>query len=98
MTVKQLKSMIIKEAVLYGILGSIIAMLLGTYRVYSFNKYTNNLRKVSVGITNTIPFKFPIIPVLLYSGIVIGIFILSAYISAKKTGKFNIVEGLNVTE
>jgi len=98
MTVKQLKSMIIKEAVLYGILGSIIAMLLGTYRVYSFNKYTNNLHKVSVGITNTIPFKFPIIPVLLYSGIVIGICILSAYISARKVGKFNIVDGLNVTE
>ena len=98
MTVKQLKSMIIKETVVYGIFGSIIAAFLGIYRVYEGYERVSRDYKNGFGVINMPQFKFPIIPILLYSGIVIGICILSAYISARKAGKFNIVEGLNVTE
>lgn len=98
MTVKQLKSMIIREAVLYGVLSSIIAAFLGSYRVYEYYERVNRDYKYAFGVTDMPQFKFPIIPVLLYSGIVIGICILSAYISSREAGKFNIVDGLNVTE
>ncbi len=98
MTSKQLKNMIIEESIFYGVLSSIIASVIGGCRVYMFYKLVNSQYEHGFGASAIIPFKFPIIPVLLYSGIVIGICILSAYISARKVGKFNIVDGLNVTE
>lgn len=98
MTVKQLKNMIIKESIFYGILGSIIAALMGSYKVYSLYSLVNRQYKGAFNINKTIQFTVPIIPILLYSAIVIAICILSAYISARRVEKLNIVEGLNITE
>jgi Predicted permease. len=98
MTVKQLKSMIIKESIIYGVLSSIIAALIGGYRVYRFYKMLNEDYSHGFGATHLPQFKFPVIPMLLYSAIVIVICILSSYVSAKKVEKLNIVEGLNVIE
>ncbi|WP_434564637.1 FtsX-like permease family protein [Thermoanaerobacterium thermosaccharolyticum] len=98
MTVKQLKSMIIKESIIYGVLSSIIAAVIGSYNVYSFYSLVNRQYKAGFNISERLQFKFPVIPILLYSAIVIVICILSSYVSAKKVEKLNIVEGLNITE
>ncbi|MBP2072529.1 ABC transporter permease [Thermoanaerobacterium butyriciformans] len=98
MTVKQLKSMIIKESIIYGLLSSIIAALIGSYNVYSFYSLVNRQYKAGFNISERLQFKFPVIPILLYSAIVIVICILSSYVSAKKVEKLNIVEGLNIIE
>ncbi|MGF7397459.1 ABC transporter permease [Thermoanaerobacterium thermosaccharolyticum] len=98
MTAKQLKSMIIKESIIYGVLSSIIAALIGSYNVYSFYSLVNRQYKAGFNISERLQFKFPVIPILLYSAIVIVICILSSYVSAKKVEKLNIVEGLNITE
>ncbi|WKV09158.1 FtsX-like permease family protein [Thermoanaerobacterium sp. CMT5567-10] len=98
MTVKQLKSMIIKESIIYGVLSSIIAAVIGSYNVYSFYSLVNRQYKAGFNISERLQFKFPVIPILLYSAIVIVICILSSYVSAKKVEKLNIVEGLNIIE
>ncbi|WHE08203.1 FtsX-like permease family protein [Thermoanaerobacterium thermosaccharolyticum] len=98
MTAKQLKSMIIKESIIYGLLSSIIAALIGSYNVYSFYSLVNRQYNAGFNISERLQFKFPVIPILLYSAIVIVICILSSYVSAKKVEKLNIVEGLNITE
>ncbi|MBE0070003.1 ABC transporter permease [Thermoanaerobacterium thermosaccharolyticum] len=98
MTAKQLKSMIIKESIIYGLLSSIIAALIGSYNVYSFYSLVNRQYKAGFNISERLQFKLPVIPILLYSAIVIVICILSSYVSAKKVEKLNIVEGLNITE
>jgi putative ABC transport system permease protein len=95
MTAKQLKSMIIREAVLYGIIGSILGALIGSYTVYKFYNLVNSQNK---DMNIIIQFKLPIIPILLYSAVVIAICALSAYASARREGKLNIVEGLRATE
>ncbi|OXT04774.1 ABC transporter permease, partial [Thermoanaerobacterium thermosaccharolyticum] len=87
MTAKQLKSMIIKESIIYGVLSSIIAALIGSYNVYSFYSLVNRQYKAGFNISERLQFKFPVIPILLYSAIVIVICILSSYVSAKKVEK-----------
>ncbi len=98
MTVKQLKNMIIKESICYGILSSIIAALIGGYNVYAVYEKINMQYSAGYNINKTVQYNIPIIPILFYSCIVIAIFVLSAYISARRAEKLNIVEGLNIIE
>lgn len=98
MTVKQIKSMIIKESIIYGLLSSIIAAVLGTYKHYAFMKRVNLDYSQGLGIDNVATFKFPTIEIIQFSAIAIIICLVAVCISKRKIEKLNIIEGLKTNE
>lgn len=98
MTVKQIKSMIIKESIMYGLLSSIIAAIVGIYKHYTFMNQVNLEYSQGLGIDNVATFKFPTIEIIQFSVIAIIICLMAVYISKRKIEKLNIIEGLKTNE
>ena len=98
MTVKQIKSMIIKESIIYGLLSSIIAAIVGIYKHYTFMNQVNLEYSQGLGIDNVATFKFPTIEIIQFSAIAIIICLMAVYISKRKIEKLNIIEGLKTNE
>ncbi|MCP3317907.1 FtsX-like permease family protein [Clostridioides difficile] len=85
------KNMILYEGILYGILSSVITIVVGLiiqFRMY----YTYNF--VSYGLGFSIDYKIYILVVL--ANIIVGI--LATYIPLRKINKISIVEAINITE
>jgi putative ABC transport system permease protein len=100
MTVKQMKRMIIKESIIYGVLSSIIAAIAGGYRHYAYYKMANDQLKAAFNIDEVFQagVPAPVLAVLLYGAIAIIICVFAAYASKNKIEKLNIVEGIKATE
>lgn len=95
MTTKQLKSMIIKETIIYGLLSSIVAGTIGTYGYYKFvSRSTNQLKEVFN--IQPIAFKIPFIEIAQFTVVTMIICIFVAYLSKREIDKLSIVEGLKV--
>ncbi|KNF09019.1 ATP-binding domain-containing protein [Gottschalkia purinilytica] len=98
MTNRRIRNMIIKETLIYGILSSIVAAIVGSYKYYEVISFYNNQIKEAFNIENISQFNIPIVEILQFTTITIIICIIVAYISKRKIEKMNIVEGLKVTE
>lgn len=98
MSMKKLKSMIIKEAIIYGLLGSIIAGIVGIYDHYKFVSMVNKINESGFGIKDTMAFNVPILPIIQYMSVCILICIIAVLLTKKKIEKLSIVEGLRVND
>lgn len=98
MSMKKLKSMIMIESIMYGLLGGIIASIVGTYSHYDFVSVVNNITEEGFGTANTMAFKIPIIPILQYVCVCVLICIVAVLLVRKKIEKLSVVEGLRTNE
>lgn len=98
MSDRQIKIMIINESIIYGILSSLIAAVLGSYKYYSFVKVMNMDYANAFNMETIEVFKIPIVEILIFSIVAMIICILSAYLSNKKIEKINIIDGINISE
>ncbi len=94
MTTKQLRKMIITETIMYGLLSSMLAIILGTYKYYKLINMLNTRYKEGFNMDNIQPFQLPIVQILQYSAITMTICILVGYLSKREIDKLSIVEGL----
>lgn len=98
MSMKKLKSMIMIESIIYGLLGGLIASIVGTYSHYDFVSVANNITEEVFGTANTMAFKIPIVPILQYVFVCVLICIIAVLLVRKKIEKLSIVEGLRTNE
>lgn len=99
MTVKQIKSMLLKEAIIYGILSSTIAALTGSYKYYKFMQRVNADYAYGFNMSSNVgTFHIPILEILIFTCTATIVCILAAYLSNKKIEKLNIIEGLKAIE
>ncbi|AFS79573.1 ABC transporter permease protein [Gottschalkia acidurici 9a] len=94
MTSKQLKNMILKETIIYGLLSSIVAATIGTYEYYGFASFVNNQLKEAFNISNSVKFNIPIIEIMQFTTVTMLVCIAVAYLFRKEIDKLSIVEGL----
>lgn len=98
MTIMQLRNMIISESIIYGLLSSIIAGLIGSYENYRFFRLMNKQYNEAYHISNVAQFKIPFLAIVLYMIISIFVCLLAAYASKGKIEKLNIIDGLKSNE
>ena len=96
MTTKQLRKMIITETIIYGLLSSALASILGTYKYYKLVNMLNTRYKEGFNMDNIEPFQLPILQILQYTSITMTICILVGYLSKREIEKLSIVEGLKI--
>ena len=94
MTSKQLRNMILKETMIYGVLSSIVGAIIGTYEYYEFTSFVNNHHKEAFNISNSVQFNIPIIEIIQITTVTMIVCIAVAYLSRKEINKLSIVEGL----
>lgn len=98
MTTKQIRSMIINETIIYGLLSSILAAIAGVYKYYSEVKFINNQYKGAFNVDNIETFNMPITEILQYTAITMVICIVVGYMSKRSIEKMSIVEGMRAVE
>lgn len=98
MNMKKLKNMIMKESIIYGLLGGLLASIIGTYKHYKFVSMVNQTMEMGFGSQDTMKCNIPIIPIIQYMLVCILICIIAVLLVRHKIEKLSIVEGLNVKE
>ncbi len=97
MSMKNIKKLILKESIIYGVLSSIIAGLFSSYDIYKHmqraNKYFQELRTKQV-----YEFKVPVVEILQFGVAAILICVIAGYLAKNKVSKLSIVEGLKNEE
>ena len=89
------KSMIIKETIIYGLLSSIVAGIIGTYEYHKYISFSTNQLKEAFNI-EPYPFSIPFIEIAQFTVVTMIICILVAYLSKREIDKLSIVEGLKI--
>ncbi|AFS78959.1 ATP-binding domain-containing protein [Gottschalkia acidurici 9a] len=79
MKFNKIKNIILKEAIVYGILGSIASAILGSYKIYIFIKMVIKQYKNDFGMPNIVKYRLPIIEILEFSAISITLCTLAAF-------------------
>ncbi|MDK2562916.1 FtsX-like permease family protein [Romboutsia sedimentorum] len=98
MSIKQVKSMIVKESLIYGITSMIIGGIVGTYKYYDYVSMVNNIYKEGLQMDSVIKFNIPIVEILEYGAVCILICIIAVYLSKRKIEKLSISQGLRITD
>ncbi|GAA0714303.1 ABC transporter permease [Paraclostridium ghonii] len=98
MSMKNVKKMILKESIIYGILSSIIAGVFSSYNTYKSMQRANEIFSQGAGIKQAYEFKIPEVEILQFGVGAIIICVIAGYLAKNKVSKLSIVEGLKNEE
>ncbi|MDK2585604.1 FtsX-like permease family protein [Romboutsia sedimentorum] len=98
MSIKQVKLMIVKESLIYGITSMIVGGMIGTYKYYDYVSMVNDIYEDGSQMDRVIKFNIPIVEILEYGAVCILVCIVAVYLSKRKIEKLSISEGLRVTD
>ena len=98
MSKKNVKRMLIKENIIYGVLSMLVAGIISSFSYYKMVSETNKLNKQIYGISNSIKFEIPIYEILIFGLISVFVCIIAVYFSNKMINKLSIVSGIKENE
>lgn len=98
MSMKKVKSMIIKESLIYGILSILVSSVIATIKYFKYIKMVNFHQLQGFGKENVMAFSIPFMEIMQFSIATIAICLLAVYLSKNKIEKLSIVEGLRDNE
>lgn len=98
MSMKNIKRMIIKESVIYGVLSVIIAGVFSSYNTYKSMQRANEIFSQGLGIEQAYEFNVPVVEILQFGIVAIIICVIAGYIAQSKVSKLSIVDGLKNEE
>lgn len=98
MSMKKIKSMIVKESIMYGVLSTLIASIISTFNYYKFVNMVNVGQSQILGVENSMKFYIPIYEILQFGVATILICLVGSYLSKNKIEKLSIVDGLKINE
>lgn len=98
MSMKNIKKMILKESIIYGILSSIIAGVFSSYNVYKNMQRANEAFSKGLGIKQAYEFSIPAVEILQFGVATILICVVAGYLANNRVSKLSIVEGLRNEE
>ncbi|MCC0701303.1 ABC transporter permease [Clostridioides sp. ZZV15-6383] len=98
MSKKNVKRMLIKENIIYGVLSMIVAGIISSFNYYKMISETNKLNQQIYGISNSIKFEIPIYEILIFGLISVFVCIIAVYFSNKMINKLSIVSGIKENE
>ncbi|MGL5755891.1 MAG: ABC transporter permease [Paraclostridium sp.] len=98
MSMKNIKKMIIKESIIYGVLSSIIAGVFSSYNTYKSMQRANEMFSQRLGIKQAYELKVPVVEILQFGVAAILICVIAGYLAKNKVSKLSIVEGLKNEE
>ncbi|MBO3443216.1 ABC transporter permease [Clostridium sp. CCUG 7971] len=81
MSMKNIKKMILKESIIYGVLSSIIAGIFSSYDVYKNMQRANEVFSQGLGIKQAYEFKIPVVEILQFGVAAILICIIAGYLA-----------------
>ncbi|HGM3509178.1 TPA: ABC transporter permease [Clostridioides difficile] len=94
MSKKNVKRMLIKENIIYGVLSMIVAGIISSFNYYKIVSETNKLNQQVYGINNSIKFEVPIYEILIFGSISVFVCVIAVYFSNKMINKLSIVSGI----
>lgn len=98
MSMKNIKKMILKESIIYGVLSSIIAGVFSSYDTYKNMQRANEIFSQGMGIKQAYEFKVPVVEILQFVVAAILICVIAGYLAKNRVSKLSIVEGLKNEE
>ncbi len=98
MSIKNIKKLILKESIIYGVLSSIIAGVFSSYDVYKNMQRANEIFSQGLGIKQAYEFKVPVVEILQFGVSAILICLIAGYLAKNRISKLSIVEGLKNEE
>jgi putative ABC transport system permease protein len=98
MSIKNIKKLILKESIIYGILSSIIAGVFSSYDTYKNMQRANEIFSQGMGIKQAYEFKVPLVEILQFGVAAILICVIAGYLAKNRVSKLSIVEGLRNEE
>lgn len=98
MSLKKVKSMIIKESLIYGILSIILSSILATSKYFKYVNMVNTHQAQGLGKENVLSYNIPFAEILQFGVPTILICLVAVYLSKNKIEKLSIVEGLRNNE
>lgn len=96
MSMKKIKSMLIKESLIYAFLSCIIGASHATYKGYKDVSMVNKIMEAGFGVKNLDKFKVPFNEIVTFTFLVIVVCIISVYLSKQKLEKMSISDGINM--
>lgn len=97
MSIKNIKKMILKESIIYGVLSSIIAGVFSSYNIYKNMQRANKIFQ-EMGTKQVYEFKVPVVEILQFGVAAILICVIAGYLAKNRVSKLSIVEGLKNEE
>lgn len=94
MSIKNIKKMILKESIIYGVLSSIIAGLFSSYDIYKHMQRANEFFSQETRIKQVYEFKVPVVEIIQFGVAAILICVIAGYLAKNKVSKLSIVEDL----
>ncbi|HBE9108894.1 TPA: ABC transporter permease [Clostridioides difficile] len=98
MSKKNVKRMLIKENIIYGVLSMLVAGIISSFSYYKMVSETNKLNQQIYGISNSIKFEIPIYEILIFGLISVFVCVIAVYFSNKMINKLSIVSGIKENE
>ncbi|MGO0883093.1 ABC transporter permease [Clostridioides difficile] len=98
MSMKKIKSMLIKESLIYAFLSCIIGSAHAIYKEYKDVSMVNKIMEVGFGTSNLEKFEVPFNEIVIFTFLVIVVCIISVYLSKQKLEKMSISDGINRDE
>lgn len=94
MSIKNIKKMILKESIIYGVLSSIIAGVFSSYNIYKNMQRANEIFSQGLGIKQVYEFNVPVVEILQFGVAAILICVVAGYLANNRVPKLSIVERL----
>ncbi|MCC0630806.1 MULTISPECIES: ABC transporter permease [unclassified Clostridioides] len=98
MSMKKIKSMLIKESLIYAFLSCIIGSAHAIYKGYKDVSMVNEVMEVGFGAKNLEKFEVPFNEIVIFTFLVIVVCIISVHLSKQKLEKMSISDGINKDE
>lgn len=98
MSMKNIKKLILKESIIYGVLSSIIAGVFSSYDTYKNMQRANEVFSQGMGIKQAYEFKVPVVEIIQFGVAAILICVIAGYLAKNRVSKLSIVEGLRNEE
>ena len=98
MSMKKIKSMLIKESLIYAFLSCILGSAHAIYKGYKDVSMVNEIMEVGFGAKNLEKFEVPFNEIVIFTFLVIVVCIISVYLSKQKLEKMSISDGINMNE
>ncbi|WP_042278390.1 ABC transporter permease [[Clostridium] dakarense] len=98
MSMKKIKSMLIKESLIYAFLSCILGSAHAIYKGYKDVSMVNEIMEIGFGAKNLEKFEVPFNEIVIFTFLVIVVCIISVYLSKQKLEKMSISYGINRNE
>lgn len=98
MSKKNVKRMLIKENIIYGVLSMLVAGIISSFNYYKMVSETNKLNQQIYGINSSIKFEIPIFEILIFGLISVFVCVIAVYFSNRMINKLSIVSGIKENE